>query len=296
MLRQKAIFLAGATLLLLACSDWGANAQNAQQYWQCRQQSAGVDPGWCPTSTTNPLPVTASAPTGTQDTNLKQVNGATVNVGVGAAGTGTQRITTSSDSTVGLVAGTAVIGHVITDTGSTTAVTGTVTTSGAVFGPTAVGSPAANPPVYMGGSVGGGASNNIIGLNLTSNGQLLVTQGTASSLNATVVGNGTFAVQAATSPAARTLVTLDVKTVTTGGTAVTAISAGHRTAGGFLQNPIGATIALCVNEIGTATGTTSSGDTTCIQPGQSYTVSPASTAVSVISSDSTHPFSGYGLN
>jgi hypothetical protein len=96
-------------------------------------------------------------------------------------------------------------------------------------------------------------------------------------------------------PAPLTINTLDVKTVTTGGTAVTAISAGHRAAGGFLQNPIGATIALCINEIGTAVGTTSSGDTTCIQPGQSYTVAPASTAVSVITSDSSHPFSGYGL-
>jgi hypothetical protein len=96
-------------------------------------------------------------------------------------------------------------------------------------------------------------------------------------------------------PAPLTIVTLDVKTVTTGGTAVNAISAGHRTAGGFLQNPIGASVALCINEIGTASGTTSSGDTTCIQPGQSYTVAPASTAVSVITSDSSHPFSGYGL-
>ena len=96
------------------------------------------------------------------------------------------------------------------------------------------------------------------------------------------------------SPSARTLVTLDVKTVTTGGTAVTAIASGHRTAGGFLQNPPTATVNLCINEIGTATGTTSSGDTTCIVPGQSYTVAATSGAVSVISSDSSHPFSGYG--
>lgn len=98
-----------------------------------------------------------------------------------------------------------------------------------------------------------------------------------------------------TSPGARTLVTLDVKTVTTGGTAVTAILAGHRTAGGFLQNPVGAAAPLCINEIGTATGTTSAGDTTCIMPGQSYTLSPTATAVSVIASDSAHAFSGYGL-
>lgn len=97
------------------------------------------------------------------------------------------------------------------------------------------------------------------------------------------------------SPAPRTLVTLDVKTVTTGGAAVVAIAPGHRTAGGFLKNPENATINLCINEIGTASGTTSSGDTTCILPGQSYGVSPATTGVSVVSSDSSHPFSGYGL-
>jgi hypothetical protein len=99
----------------------------------------------------------------------------------------------------------------------------------------------------------------------------------------------------ATSPAARTLVTLDVKTVTTGGTAVTALTAGHRTAGGWIYNPSVATVNLCINEIGTAVGTTSSGDTTCIQPGVTYTLQPAAGAVSVISSDSAHPFSGMGL-
>lgn len=99
----------------------------------------------------------------------------------------------------------------------------------------------------------------------------------------------------ATSPAARTIVTLAVKTVTTGGTAVNAMAAGDRTAGGLLTNPKAATIDLCINEIGAATGTLSSGDTTCILPGQSYNVVPAAGAVSVVTSDSAHPFSGYGL-
>lgn len=97
-------------------------------------------------------------------------------------------------------------------------------------------------------------------------------------------------------PSQRTLVTLDIKTVTTGGTAVTAISAGHRTAGGLLCNPYAATINMGVNEIGTAAGTTSSGDTTFIVPGQCYGVTPSAAAVSVITSDSAHPFSGFGLN
>lgn len=113
-------------------------------------------------STSNALNVNISGgsitPSGTQDENLKQVNGATVNVGIGASGTGTQRVAVANDSTIGLLAGAAiigkvgidqttpgttngvqvnaalpagsnVIGHVIADSGSTTAVTGTVSTS-----------------------------------------------------------------------------------------------------------------------------------------------------------------------
>lgn len=162
-----------------------------------------------------------STPSGTQDTNLTKVNGAAVNVGVGAASTGTQRVTTSTDSTIGTV----------------TAVTA-------------------------------------------------ITNALPAGTNA--IGN--------VGPAPRTIVALDVSTVTTGGTAVTALTAGHRTAGGFLYNPIGATINLCINEQATASGTTSAAGLTCIQPGQSYKLAPTSTAVSVITSDSSHPFSGYGLN
>lgn len=124
-------------------------------------------------------------------------------------------------------------------------------------------------------------------------GTITAAQATAANLNATVVGTGTFGVQ--TNPGARTPVTLDVKTVTTGGTAVTALTSGHKSAGGWIQNPSNATINLCINEISTASGTTSSGDTTCIIPGQTYNLVPSSGAVSVISSDNTHPFSGYGF-
>lgn len=98
-----------------------------------------------------------------------------------------------------------------------------------------------------------------------------------------------------TTPAQRTIVTLDVKTVTTGGTAVTAIAAGNRTAGGFISNPPTATVNLGVNELGVAAGTTTSGDTIFIVPGQSYVLTPSANAVSVISSDSAHPYGGYGL-
>lgn len=93
---------------------------------------------------------------------------------------------------------------------------------------------------------------------------------------------------------AYTLIPLDVATVTTGGTAVTALSVGHRVSGGWIFNPTTATINLCVNEIGTATGTTSAGNTTCIPPGTAYALAPSGNAVSVISSDSSHPFSGEG--
>jgi hypothetical protein len=114
-------------------------------------------------------------------------------------------------------------------------------------------------------------------------------------LAAVLCVSGAWGQNVTTFPGALQIVTLDVKTVTTGGTAVTAIAAGHRTAGGFLQNPTGAGAALCINEIGTASGTTSSGDTTCIAAGVTYTVAPSAAPVSVISSDSSHPFSGYGL-
>lgn len=93
-----------------------------------------------------------------------------------------------------------------------------------------------------------------------------------------------------------TLVPLDVATVTTGGTAVSALAAAHRNKGGWLFNPSTATINLCINEIGTASGTTSAGNTTCIVPGQTYVLAASPNAVSVISSDSAHPFSGYGWN
>lgn len=51
-------------------------------------------------------------PVGGQDTNLVRVNSQPVNVGIGAAGAGTQRVAVSSDSTIGLGAGVAEIGFV----------------------------------------------------------------------------------------------------------------------------------------------------------------------------------------
>lgn len=99
-----------------------------------------------------------------------------------------------------------------------------------------------------------------------------------------------------TVPGPLQIVPLDVSTITTGGTAVTALAAGERTAGGWIQNPSTATINLCINEVGTASGTTSAGSLTCIVPGQIYTLAPSIGPVSVVSSDSAHPFSGYGFH
>lgn len=91
------------------------------------------------------------------------------------------------------------------------------------------------------------------------------------------------------------LVPLDINSVTTGGTAVQALNQNHRSAGGWLFNPTTATINLCINEVATASGTTSSGSLTCIAPGSSYVLTPNAGPVSVITSDSSHPFSGFGL-
>lgn len=98
-----------------------------------------------------------------------------------------------------------------------------------------------------------------------------------------------------TVPAPLTIISLDIQTVTTGGTAVTAIAAGNHTAGGFLQNPKGASIDLCINLVAAASGTTSAGDLICIPPAGTFTVPPGIGSVSVVTSDSSHPFAGYGL-
>lgn len=89
---------------------------------------------------------------------------------------------------------------------------------------------------------------------------------------------------------------LDINIVTTGGVAVQALNPGHHAAGGWLQNPPTATVNLCINEHEAASGTASQGNTTCIAPGAPYYLSPNSGAVSVISSDSAHAFSGYGFS
>lgn len=121
------------------------------------------------------------------------------------------------------------------------------------------------------------------------------THGSAS-ITQDTTGRECVASTSTTTPGSLTLVPLDVATVTTGGTAVTALTAGHRNKGGFLVNPKAATIDLCINEQTTASGTVSAGALICIVPGQSYSLAPSALGVSVITSDSTHPFAGQGYN
>lgn len=100
-----------------------------------------------------------------------------------------------------------------------------------------------------------------------------------------------------TSPGPLAIVPLDVASVTTGASAVTALTAGHRNKGGWLLNPVGATVNLCINEAGgTASGTTSAGSLVCITPGNSFNLAPSALAVSVVTSDSAHAFAGEGYN
>lgn len=55
---------------------------------------------WATVGSATPLPVSATfSPSGTQDINLKQINGNTTSTGNGTAGTGVQRVTIASDNT-----------------------------------------------------------------------------------------------------------------------------------------------------------------------------------------------------
>lgn len=144
--------------------------------------------------------------------------------------------------------------------------------------------PSAAPPNYSAQRVNAASSTLAGGLRVQ-----------AMAAGADVSAANPLPVSLASGPAAVVIGSLDANTVVTGGTAVVALAAGHRTAGGWIQNPTTATTNLGINEIGTASGTTSLGDTTFILPGQTYQLAPSANAVSVIASDSGHQFSGYGF-
>lgn len=87
-------------------------------------------------------------------------------------------------------------------------------------------------------------------------------------------------------------ISLDVATVTTGGTPVTAINAGHAVCGGVLVTSNAA--GMCVNQNGDA-GTATAGDTICVAQNVPYYVIPSAKAVSVNSTASSVAIGGYGF-
>jgi len=98
-------------------------------------------------------------------------------------------------------------------------------------------------------------------------------------------------------PGTYTEVPLDVSTTTSANTAVTALIATHRSAGGWIENPPTATTVICVNTITTAAFSSGScvGSNNAVSPGQVFNIPSNSNAVSVVSSDASHAYSGEGL-
>lgn len=101
---MKRLFLLPA-LVLLGLHSTPSHAQSAFVVADCAAVSAiPVGPNQpLVQDQTGKLCGMAGASGTTSATNLTQVNSAAVNVGTGAASTGTQRVTTSTDSTIGTV-------------------------------------------------------------------------------------------------------------------------------------------------------------------------------------------------
>lgn len=111
---------------------------------------------------------TIGALTANQSVNVAQINGVTTTTGNGVSGTGVQRVTLASDSTgqVALAASSAVIGHVIVDSGTVTTVStvtsltqfgGTNIVTGGAAGLLGVGGPNATNVAITGNPVNSGA-------------------------------------------------------------------------------------------------------------------------------------------
>ncbi len=140
-IQRAALTILGVVALLIAAVIY-ASAAHAQSSVTINCANSSPPPSAKPCGTTaNPVVVTSSGTVGTQDVNLSQVNGATVNVGAGAASTGTQRVTTSTDSTIGTVtavtaitnalpAGSNIIGNVRIDQTTPGTTNGVVVNSG----------------------------------------------------------------------------------------------------------------------------------------------------------------------
>jgi hypothetical protein len=201
--------------------------------------------------------------------------------------TGTTTLSASSvSSNVALPASGSNLTVLVTNGGSVTAYVA-LGTSNSVVATTS------STPILSGASIPLVQATNTYLAGITASGTAALTITSGTGVPEIVYGQFT----ASTTQGALTIVALDVATVTTGGTAVTASAAGHHNKGGWILNPSTATVNLCINEQATASGTTSAGALTCIVPGQKYNFTPnATSAVSVVSSDSTHAFSGQGYN
>lgn len=90
-----------------------------------------------------------------------------------------------------------------------------------------------------------------------------------------------------------TPIALDNTSVTTAGTPVNALNAGHATAGGFIHTTNAA--GMYVAQIGSA-GTVDGGSTVFVPANTTYTVIPSAAAVSVNSTASATAIAGYGAN
>lgn len=106
-------------------------------------------------------------------------------------------------------------------------------------------------------------------------------------------GGGTSNPTTQTIPSSITQVPLDASSIVTGGTAVTALTAGHAVHGGWIYNPESATEKLCISQSGTA-GSSSGGNTACILPGGMFQLVPSAAAVSVNAATTGHSFAGMG--
>ena len=85
---------------------------------------------------------------------------------------------------------------------------------------------------------------------------------------------------------------LDADTIATGGTAITAIAAGHATRGGVLASAIAS--GFCYALVGEA-GTATSGNTVCEASGTSVSLPPTAGAVSVNATEA-GSIGGYGCH
>lgn len=110
----------------------------------------------------------------------------------------------------------------------------------------------------------------------------------------TVNADGSINTNGTSGPATSTPAAPDISTITTGGTAVNAFSAGHCAKGCMLINPSGATQPMVVNGVGTASGTVTNGANIAIPVGGQFAFTARTNAISAISSDSAHTFGGEG--